>query len=66
MIMKKSILRQWFKIYQEEFNLFEIQALCKRFKINLLATDTNHSSVIVKYNNQKWHLSTFENTCERI
>lgn len=59
----KDHLRRWFKIWQEEFNIFEARALCSRFKIELRAADTNHSSCIVKYQGKRWYLSTFENTC---
>ena len=62
----KDILKYWFKVYQEEFNIFEVGSLCKRNKITLCASDTNHSSCIVKLQGIKYHLSTFENTCERI
>ena len=61
----KEYLQKWFLVYQNEFNLFEMQSLNKRHKITLLASDTNRSSVIVKYNGQKWFLSNFKNTCER-
>lgn len=50
-------LKAFYDEFTETRNIFDLQALCKMYYIEILARDCNNTSCIVKYKGCKWYLS---------
>jgi hypothetical protein len=50
-------LESFYNEYKNERNIFTVQALCKHYKVQILATTTNHDSLIVRFNRYRYYVT---------